>query len=110
MSTSYNALVGSDGQQGREPREAKLTEKGEDYFKNQKDIHIENSNQRVKFSVSVLSTLSHYQSPSAYWKILKEHCKVHFSVTTLVLMTILISFHVLGILIQRKNWRTTGPS
>lgn len=38
MSTSYDALVGSDGQQGREPREAKLTEKGEEYFKNQKDI------------------------------------------------------------------------
>lgn len=37
MSTSYDALVGSDSQQGREPREAKLTEKGEEYFKNQKD-------------------------------------------------------------------------
>lgn len=38
MSTSCDALVGSDCQQGSEPREAKLREKEEEYFKNQKDI------------------------------------------------------------------------
>ncbi|XP_062603510.1 uncharacterized protein LOC134265290 [Saccostrea cucullata] len=38
MSTTHNALLPTDGSEGKEPRETKLTEKGEEYYKNQKDI------------------------------------------------------------------------
>lgn len=105
MSTSYDALVGSDGQQGREPREAKLTEKGEEYFKNQKDI----LHRKLQSASKILSECIVDSEPLPKSISLLENTEGTLQSTFQRYNTCANDY--LDFLSRSlKNWRTNGPS